>query len=260
VYPYDHRKHIFISLGGYWPYDYAYRRYYWYGWYPYTWYGYYPPLYPAYGTGGDTYNYYTYNYDGTITEGTAVDENTYADVRERMAQQAEKEPAAETEADRYFDAGVRAFETGDYSSAGERFRDAIAIAPEDIVLPFTYVQALFAEERYDASAAALRETLSKIEPEKLGVFFPRGLYADEETLMRQIERLEDRAKIMSSDSDLQLLLGYQLIGTNRHERAEPYLRQASGTVRNGDAANTLLGLLEKIRTESKTETTVEAQR
>jgi len=59
VYPYYHRKYIFISLGGYWPFDYCYARYYWYGCHPYYWYGYYPV---AQEVQGDTYNYYTYNY------------------------------------------------------------------------------------------------------------------------------------------------------------------------------------------------------
>ena len=38
VYPYYHRKYVFISLGGYWPLGYTYLRYYWYGWHPYLWY------------------------------------------------------------------------------------------------------------------------------------------------------------------------------------------------------------------------------
>ena len=38
-YPSYHRKYLFVSLGGYWPYSYRYQRYYWYGCHPYYWYG-----------------------------------------------------------------------------------------------------------------------------------------------------------------------------------------------------------------------------
>ena len=61
LWPYYHRKYVFISLGGWWPYDYDYLRYYWYGYHPYAWYGYYPIPYEM-AAGGD--NYYTYNYYG----------------------------------------------------------------------------------------------------------------------------------------------------------------------------------------------------
>jgi len=256
VYPYYHRRHIFVSLGGYWPWDYNYVRYYWYGWHPYSWYGYYPT---AYESGGDTYNYYTYNYsDGTTTVETAsgirpVDEHTFADVRERMAQEAAKEPAPETSADRYFDEGVKAFESGDYKTAAYRFKDAITNAPEDIILPFTYVQALFADGRYDKAAEVLRDALSKVEPDKEGIFFPRGLYEDQAILSEQIDRLASRARIVSHDSDLQLLLGYQLLGIGKLDEATVPLESAAQSFKNDASARILLELIEKIRAESEDE-------
>ena len=58
VYPYYQRKYVFVSLGGYWPSDYSYVRYYWYGTHPYNWYGYYPVAREV----DPDVNYYTYNY------------------------------------------------------------------------------------------------------------------------------------------------------------------------------------------------------
>ena len=98
VYPYYHRKYVFVSLGGWWPSDYSYVRYYWYGYHPYLWYGYYPI---AREVTADNYNYYTYNYyqndDGSYTsyspetpvagEARPVDQSTWADVREKLDQQ-----------------------------------------------------------------------------------------------------------------------------------------------------------------------------
>lgn len=176
-YPYYHRRYVFVSLGGYWPVDYRYVRYYWYGCHPYTWYGYYPI---AREVEGDTYNYYTYNYYSDETAGyqsyqstgdiTTVDHSTFADVRERLAAQAAEEPESETLADRYFDDAVKAFEAGDYETAAKLFAQAMELAPEDIILPFAYSQALFANEQYAEAAKALRAALANVSPEKEGCF------------------------------------------------------------------------------------------
>ncbi len=45
VYPYQLRRYVFVSLCGYWPANYTYARYYWYGYHPYAWYGYSPVPY-----------------------------------------------------------------------------------------------------------------------------------------------------------------------------------------------------------------------
>jgi hypothetical protein len=219
VYPYYHRRYIFVSLGGYWPAHYRYVRYYWYGYHPYEWYGYHPIPYEV---KNDTYNYYTYNYYGTgasdsatyegVGELAAVDENTFADVRERLAAEQAVEPDAETLADTYFEKGVEAFGEGQYTRAADLFAKAMELAPEDIILPFAYAQALFAGENYTEAASVLRLILSSIDTEKEGVFYPRGLYPDDETLLAQIDVLEARAELADSEYDLHLLLGYQLLG------------------------------------------------
>jgi len=252
VYPYYHRKYVFVSIGGYWPSDYRYVRYYWYGWHPYEWYGYHPVPYEVQ---GDTYNYYTYN-NYYSTEGTAtadygsmgelapVDEHTFADVRERQAAQ---EPDAATLADSYFEKGVEAFEQGQYTRAADLFAKAMELAPEDIILPFAYIQALFAGENYKEAASVLRLALSSIDTEEEGIFYPRGLYPDDETLPAQIDVLKSKAELTDSDYDLHLLLGYQLLGISDLEPAEASLRLTGQDPLNTDTANILLDLLEQIK-------------
>jgi tetratricopeptide (TPR) repeat protein len=265
VYPFYLRRYIFVSLGGYWPMDYCYLRYYWYGCHPYWWYGYYPV---AREVTGDTYNYYTYNYyysDGAASTEYSqaadaimpVDHNTFADVREKLAQQAANEPAAETAADVQFDEAVKAFEAGDYETAVENFSEAEKLAPDDMVLPFAYSQALFANEQYAEAAEVLRTALAKVSPEKEGVFYPRGLYSDDEILFEQIEHLKQKAESYSFDADLQLLFGYQLLGIGEVDKAVEPLQQASLDLENAEAATVLLNLIEKIKTNTETENAVQ---
>jgi hypothetical protein len=258
VYPYYHRKYVFVSLGGYWPLSYRYRRYYWYGYHPYAWYGYYPI---AREVAGDTYNYYTYNYYGddnaTVSVSpqepsgiVPVDHNTFADVREKLAQQKAEEPMEITLADTYFEDAVKAFEVDNYELAIEKFGEAMALAPDDMILPFAYSQALFARGQYHEAAAVLRQALAKITPDKEGVFYPRGLYSDDDVLFEQINLLVERAELYSFDADLQLLLGYHLLGIGKLDEAAESLQYASLDMENAVAATTLLNVLEKIRVEN----------
>lgn len=250
VYPYYHRKYVFISLGGWWPWHYNYTRYYWYGWHPYTWYGYYPI---AREVESDTYNYYTYNYY-TGEEAAAsndvlpygIDAETLAKVQQRIADQRTSEPAAQTQADVHFESGVTSFEAGRYAEAAQAFAAAMELAPDDRILPFAYAQALFANKQYSDAAKVLRMALQHVSPEEEGVFYPRGLYADDDALFAQIEELLDRAEDYTFDGDLQLLLGYHLLGVGETEYARTPLEQAAQDQNNTQAARTLLGLLEKI--------------
>jgi len=121
------------------------------------------------------------------------------------------------------------------------------LAPDDIILPFAYVQALFAVKSYPEAAEALREALEKISPETEGVFYPRGLYSDEEVLFEQIDKLSETAKLYAFDADLQLLLGYQLLGVGDNDEAEQQLLKASQDMTNAPSAMILLELLAKIR-------------
>jgi hypothetical protein len=248
VYPYYQRRYVFVSLGGWWP-DYGYLRYYWYPSHYYWWYGYYPVPRVI----GSTNNYYTYNYysadSGATTYSTDglgyADHTTYADVRERMAQQ--QGPEAETMADQLFDEALKAFEEADYAAAAEKFKAAMELAPHDVILPFAYAQALFAEGQYAASAAVIREALKNVTPDKEGVFYPRGLYLDEDVLMTQIYRLEEEAAQYPFNSDLQLLLGYHWLGVGEIDKSLAPLNHARSDAVNGPAAAVLLDLAEKLR-------------
>jgi tetratricopeptide (TPR) repeat protein len=244
VYPYYHRKYMFVSLGGYWPLGYSYTRYYWYGCHPYYWYGYYPVAREVYGT---NYNYYTYNYytdaDGNYQPAQTVNSEIFENISEQTA-----EPQEATLADVYFEEAVKAFEVAQYNTAALKFARAMELAPEDMVLPFAYAQALLASEQYSKAAEVLRGALEKASPEKEGVFFPRGLYPDEESLLKHIDRLAERAAQFSFDADLQLLLGYQLLGIGQHDRAVEPLMNAGRDLNNAKAAGVLMELLEKIKT------------
>lgn len=254
VYPYYHRKYVFISLGGWWPWDYNYVRYYWYGYHPYAWLGYYPVPREV---EGDTYNYYTYNYytDDGSTPATSqtssgglpygIDAETYAKVQQRVREQQATEPAATTQADTMFETGVTSFEAGNYAEAAQSFETAMELAPNDVILPFAYAQALFASGQYSQAADVLRAALKSASPEQEGVFYPRGLYSDDEALFGQIEKLLDKIDAYGFDADLQLLLGYHLLGVGETDYARGPLEQASKDVKNAQAAKVLLDVLNK---------------
>jgi tetratricopeptide (TPR) repeat protein len=252
---------VFISLDGYWPLDYTYVRYYWYGWHPFVWYGYYPIPYEV---GSNQYNYYTYNYyyDGDQVTSSQqyqpsqapvedytkpVDQNTFADVREKLAKQAAAPPAAPTEADKLFDEAVKAFESAEYATAVEQLARAVMLTPEDVILPFAYSQALFANAQYSEAAEVLRKALGKVTPDKQGVFYPRGLYANDDLLFEHIQRLFDRVEQYNYDADLQLLLGYHLLGIGETDSAIEPLEQASQDMTNAEAAKVLLEMAQKIK-------------
>jgi len=248
---------MFISLGGYWPSSYRYTRYYWYGCHPYNWYGYYPIAREVRGT---NYNYYTYNYytdgdSGYQPAQTIVNSEVYENLAEQTA-----EPEQATLADVYFEEAVKAFEVAEYNTAAMKFAKAVELAPEDMILPFAYGQALMASQQYSKAAEVLRGALAKVSPEKEGVFFPRGLYPDEDSLLKQIDRLAERAAQFSYDADLQLLLGYQLLGIGQHDRAVEPLMNAGKDLENAKAAAVLMELLEKIKiTDTKPETPAPAE-
>ena len=231
VYPKYHRKYVFVSIGGYWPWHYTYRRYYWYGYHPNYWYGAYPYPRPIV---INNYNYYTFD-DGLVTK-REIDTGQLGGGYYHT----DKLPDLETYADRYFEAGVQEFEEGDYREAALKFRSAMLREPEDIVLPFAYAQAQFADGDYRQAAQTLRETIMEVPEEKISVFFPRGLYPDDAILQYQVRQLEEYVEGRSWDSDAHLLLGYQLTGIGEEERAIEYLQRAAEWRGNEGAAMRLL--------------------
>jgi hypothetical protein len=193
-----------------------------------------------------SYNYYSYNYynDDSSYQPAPVTESA---VFEQLGEQP-GEPDAVTLVDTYFEEAVKGFEAGNYDRAIEKFARAMELAPNDVVLPFAYSQALLANRQYSLAAEVLRAALTKVKPDKEGVFYPRGLYPKEELLLAQIDDLAEKAELFSSDADLQLLLGYQLLGIGQVDQALAPLMFASRDLVNAEAAGVLLKLLEKIKT------------
>ncbi|HPS55216.1 MAG TPA: hypothetical protein PLP05_06440 [Sedimentisphaerales bacterium] len=258
VYPNYHRKYVFVSVGGWWPSDYTYVRYYWYGYHPYRWYGYYPEVYAIDG-GGDvnsnnttstTNNYYTYNNyygdSGSGTTKTVLDSSQLA-AAEQQAAITKSEPAPEGRADELFNAAVKAFEDGTYDKAANLFAEAMRTAGDDIILPFAYSQALFADGQYVSATQALRTAFEKLPADKDDMFYPRGLYADEETLTQQIDTLGTKLDSRAFDTDLQLLLGYHMVGIGELDKAIPHLQIAAGASENKPAVDKLLKLIERVQ-------------
>ena len=241
VYPHYLRKYVFVSLGGYWPnYDDC-LRYYWYGWHPYHWYGYDP-------IPRQVNNYYTYNYYDDPEP--AVNATVVNDLEPSPP------PPYQGPGDQYFEEGVASFEDGEYMTAANLLRQAMQLDPNDIILPFAYTQALFADKEYLLSVMALRKAMEKIDPNNNTIFYPRGLYTDDETLFRQIDELMSASDQNPQNRNLKLLLGYQLLGIGEIDSAAAYLEQAGHDRNNAQSSQLLLDLIRTVR-EDHAETKAE---
>jgi hypothetical protein len=255
-YPFYHRKYVFVSLGGWWPWYFDCTRYYWYGCHPYRWYGYSPVPYEF----GGTYNNYTYNYYGS---GVAAPSSYTSAMPGAMppaehavggdAKDPDSVPTAGP-ADHFFSAGVKAFEEGHYTMAATSFQQAMDQAPNDRVLPFAYAQALFAGEHYREAVSVLRLALTQADSADgiPGVFYPRGLYKDDDTLFAHIDKFMDVQEGQPQDSELKLLLGYHLLGIGEVSLSRSYLIDAQGSTEVMPAAETLLALADRLEEEGST--------
>ena len=96
-------------------------------------------------------------------------------------------------------------------------------------------------------------------PEKEGVFYPRGLYAEESVLLQQIDQLSRAVQLNPADSDLRLLLGYQLLGMGKLDEAAVQLQTAALYSGNNQAATLLMKLLEKLRKPASGDSDVKEQ-
>jgi tetratricopeptide (TPR) repeat protein len=248
-YPSYHRKYLFVSLGGYWPYSYRYQRYYWYGCHPYYWYGSDVVSLPDTIT-YDYTNYTTYNYYNTTPAvTTAVQAAVTTDLAEDSA--ATDTPMPQTQADINFAGAVNAFEEGRYDNAAELFREAILQSPEDEIMPFTYTQALFASGDYALAAYVLREVMTKMPSDEPAVYFPRGLYKDDQILLNQIAQLESAIVMEPFSTDYQLLLGYQYLGIAQWDKAANALEQAARNPLNAGVVTKLLDIAEKMENDAQ---------
>ncbi|MHC4232571.1 MAG: tetratricopeptide repeat protein [Planctomycetota bacterium] len=243
-YPSYHRKYLYVSIGGYWPSYYRYRRYYWYGCHPYYWYGTHVITEPYQNVNYNTYNYYTNDIQTSGYGQSGASQSVYA------AEQPLDEPEFESAADLCFARAVELFEAGNYADAVLQLREAVLLSPDDIILPFTYSQALFANGDYSHAASVLREAVAQIPEDELTVYYPRGLYEDEAVLTEQIQQLEAAAGNEPFNSDYQLLLGYQYLGTGELDKAKHPLTEAAGSAANTMTAGKLLELATQLETEA----------
>ncbi|MHC4913419.1 MAG: hypothetical protein ACYTE5_10560, partial [Planctomycetota bacterium] len=169
----------------------------------------------------------------------------FSDVREKVQAQQGEDTARKERVNTYLDSVAEAFAAGDYVEASSRAFDAVQNEPDDAVLPFIYTQSLFAHSRYTRAAAVLRKALSNIDPETQEIYYPLGLYPDENLLTEQIETLANAVQAEPDNADLQILLGYQLLGADRLDQAGEALREAQNDYVNRDAAWILMEVLEK---------------
>jgi hypothetical protein len=182
---------------------------------------------------GNTYAYYTYNYYGGTESSTAKYGSTPY----------QRSTPQKSEVGIYYENGVAAFKNGDYSAAAENFQHATRQANK--FMPFAYTQALFANGNYTQAAGQLRTAIDKLSPENDNILFPSFLYPSNQILLTQIEKLRRQT---SSDSDLQLLVGYQLFGVKKMDEAVAFLNKAKLNSVNEPAATKLLLMIEKTRT------------
>lgn len=275
MYPNYHNKYLFVSIGGNWPHDYRYRRYYRYGCHPNTWYGSQPYQYPAVDNSVTTNNYY-YTSDGQPAQQATYDqssddsydyqynhaydimranqENSESQQDGLVAEMEQDAPDEETLADIHFDNAVEAFAIGKYESAITEINRAMDLAPNDAVLPFTLSQGLFAEGRYTEAALTLREIFNDMPRDEETLYYPRGLYSEEAILDDQILTLSKRVEIEPFNGELNLLLAYHFLGTGQLDKVESPLLQAKLDSDNSVSTAIMQDLLNKAKENKITET------
>ena len=177
-----------------------------------------------------TYTYNTYNYYGG-DEGSAAKYGSSA--YQRPTQQ-------KSEVGIYYENGVTAFKNGDYAAAAKNFQNAIRQANK--FMPLAYTQALFANGNYAPAAEQLRLAINKLSPENDKILFPSFLYPGNTVLLSQIETLRKNA---DTNSDFQLLVGYQLFGVKKFADAAAFLNKAKSNPINEPAATKLLLMMKK---------------
>lgn len=138
-----------------------------------------------------------------------------------------------------------AFVAGDYDHAAGLAVEAIGEEGDNAVLFFVYSQCLFAQGNYESAAEILRNALNIADIEEQGMFYPMGFYPDEKVLSEQIAKLSDTAEADPFDADLQLLLGYQLLGIGQYDMAAEALEAAEMDNSNENSASLLRIVLEE---------------
>jgi hypothetical protein len=212
------------------------RRYYYYS-LPYRYY-----YYPS----SVVYEYHHYNPDSSYYSSTdqyQPDDSYQSESQYETQQQYEEQPPADI--DQRLDRIAESFASGDFFNAVYYSRRAAEQYPEDVPLKFVYAQSLMADNDYHRAAQALRQALDASDIENEGVFFPFGIYPNDQALNAHIDKLKQKVGYEPSNSSYQLLLGYELLGTEQSEDAKEALEKAKTNLENEKYADMLLNILER---------------
>jgi uncharacterized protein HemY len=161
--------------------------------------------------------------------------------------------------DRHLDNIAEVFAAGDYDKALLLAKEAVDDEPDSTALRLLYSQTLFATEKHAYAAVVLRQALAQIQRQQQDLSYPIGFYPNADAINAQIDNLALKAKDNPDRADLQLLLGYQLLGVRKFDQAEHALKNAQDDVINAHAARMLIDLLQNTRQTEKTQPPTENQ-
>jgi hypothetical protein len=212
-------------------------RYYYYR--PYGYYGYYD----------DPWAYYDYGRSYATADDNKAEkkEEQYTISPERYEQLVEQQRLEEAATTKWLLSNIaHAFATKDYSKAVFRASQAIKTQPGNVALGFAYSQSLFAVEEYARAERILRTALDGVAQTQQKIFYPIGFYADRNELNSQIEKLSAAIESSRSGMKFQLLLAYQLFGSEQYEQAQAALALAQTDYKNKQAVEVLTKALRQI--------------
>jgi tetratricopeptide (TPR) repeat protein len=197
--------------------------------------GYYNPYYSDGGGGGGSYDYSqpleTYE-QATAPAETVAQPATPAD----SASQPAPNPVNDL-----FNAAQTAFFSGDYAGALKSVNDAIAFAKNDAVLHEFRSLVLFAQGKYQESAAAIHSVLAVGPGWDWTTLI--SLYPSVDTYTQQLRKLEESVKGSPNDASLHFLLAYHYITTSA---TEPAIFQLQEVVRLQPKDTVALQLIQMI--------------
>ena len=159
--------------------------------------------------------------------------------------------AQQANVSRHLDNIAEVFAAGDYDKALLLAKEAVDDEPDSAALRLLYSQTLFATEKHAYAAVVLRQALAQIQRQDLS--YPIGFYPNADALNAQIDNLAQKVKDNPDRADLQLLLGYQLLGVRKVDQAEQALQKARDDVINADTARVLIDVLQNARQTEKTQ-------
>ena len=181
--------------------------------------GYYNPYYSDGGGGGGSYDYSqpleTYE-QATAPAETAAQPATPTD----SASQPAPNPVNDL-----FNAAQTAFYSGDYAGALKSANDAIALARNDAVLHEFRSLVLFAQGKYQDSAAAIHSVLAVGPGWDWTTLI--SLYPSVDVYTQQLRKLEELVKSSPDDASLHFLLAYHYITTSANDPAIHQLQEVA---------------------------------